>query len=376
MRATTRSCRGACRRRRPARALLLRAGAGPARGGSRAGHCRGRWHGTIVDAPRGERRVRLRPAFRRRRHRPDRRRAAAATQERAVASRPGDAGADREAGGARARSASDRSEPDRISRLTARPAAAVHGAAAARAVRAYPVVRAQVPVLRFQFARSARRRSGGRLRRCAAAGSRVRAARRLGTQGRQRLLWRRHAEPVFRGLRSTACSPGFARACRCCPTPRSRWKPIRARSSGRSSPASSPPASTAFRSASRASIHAQLKALGRVHDDEEARRAAEAALMIFGNVNFDLMYGVAAADGRRRAGRPCRGAGVRAAAPVVLSPDARAQHAVPSRSRRRCPTRIPRRTSKARCTRRSRTPATRTTKRRPTRSRTARAGTT
>ena len=33
-----------------------------------------------------------------------------------------------------------------------------------------------------------------------------------------------------------------------------------------------------------------LKALGRVHDDREARAAAEAALTIFGNVNFDLMY--------------------------------------------------------------------------------------
>ena len=37
---------------------------------------------------------------------------------------------------------------------------------------------------------------------------------------------------------------------------------------------------------------AQLRALGRVHDADEARRAAEAALMIFGNVNFDLMYGL------------------------------------------------------------------------------------
>jgi len=34
----------------------------------------------------------------------------------------------------------------------------------------------------------------------------------------------------------------------------------------------------------------QLAALGRVHDADEARRAAEAALSIFGNVNFDLMY--------------------------------------------------------------------------------------
>jgi len=33
-----------------------------------------------------------------------------------------------------------------------------------------------------------------------------------------------------------------------------------------------------------------LVAIGRVHDAEEARRAAESALTIFGNVNFDLMY--------------------------------------------------------------------------------------
>ncbi len=33
-----------------------------------------------------------------------------------------------------------------------------------------------------------------------------------------------------------------------------------------------------------------LQDIGRVHDADEARRAAEAALTIFGNVNFDLMY--------------------------------------------------------------------------------------
>jgi len=33
-----------------------------------------------------------------------------------------------------------------------------------------------------------------------------------------------------------------------------------------------------------------LRSLGRVHDDSEARAAGEAALAIFGNVNFDLMY--------------------------------------------------------------------------------------
>ncbi|HKU86284.1 MAG TPA: radical SAM family heme chaperone HemW [Casimicrobiaceae bacterium] len=34
----------------------------------------------------------------------------------------------------------------------------------------------------------------------------------------------------------------------------------------------------------------RLRALGRIHGADEARRAAEAALMIFGNVNFDLMF--------------------------------------------------------------------------------------
>ena len=33
-----------------------------------------------------------------------------------------------------------------------------------------------------------------------------------------------------------------------------------------------------------------LRALGRVHDENEARAAGDAALAIFGNVNFDLMY--------------------------------------------------------------------------------------
>jgi putative oxygen-independent coproporphyrinogen III oxidase len=37
---------------------------------------------------------------------------------------------------------------------------------------------------------------------------------------------------------------------------------------------------------------AMLKALGRIHDAGEARRAVEAALAAFGNVNLDLMYGL------------------------------------------------------------------------------------
>ncbi len=36
----------------------------------------------------------------------------------------------------------------------------------------------------------------------------------------------------------------------------------------------------------------RLKALGRIHDDREARRAAEIALGTFANVNLDLMYGL------------------------------------------------------------------------------------
>ncbi len=35
---------------------------------------------------------------------------------------------------------------------------------------------------------------------------------------------------------------------------------------------------------------AKLAALGRIHDADEARRAVDAALMIFGNVNLDLMF--------------------------------------------------------------------------------------
>lgn len=37
---------------------------------------------------------------------------------------------------------------------------------------------------------------------------------------------------------------------------------------------------------------ARLRALGRIHDGNEARRAAELALTVFDNVNLDLMYGL------------------------------------------------------------------------------------
>lgn len=41
---------------------------------------------------------------------------------------------------------------------------------------------------------------------------------------------------------------------------------------------------------------AHLMALGRVHDADEARRAADAAVQIFGNVNLDLMYALPGQD--------------------------------------------------------------------------------
>ena len=86
-------------------------------------------------------------------------------------------------------------------------------AAAAVAVRAHSVVRAQVPVLRLQLARGARRRCRRRIRRRAA--RRPRAARCRSVWGRTvvtRVLRRRHAEPVLRRRRSTACSAASARA--------------------------------------------------------------------------------------------------------------------------------------------------------------------
>ncbi len=59
-----------------------------------------------------------------------------------------------------------------------------------------------------------------------------------------------------------------------------------------------------------------LQALGRVHDADEARRAAEAALKIFGNVNLDLMF---ALPGQTVAGARADVAAALAFAPPHLS---------------------------------------------------------
>ena len=113
--------------------------------------------------------------------------------------------------------------------------------------------------------------------------------RRSGAAGRHRVHRRRHAEPVLaRGDRPAAV--GDARALPLAPTPKitleanpgtfERAKFARFRASG----------------VNRLSVGIQsfdaqhLRALGRIHDADEARRAAEAALAIFGNFNLDLMF--------------------------------------------------------------------------------------
>ena len=71
-----------------------------------------------------------------------------------------------------------------------------------------------------------------------------------------------------------------------------------------------------------------LTSLGRIHDADEARRAAESALMIFGNVNLDLMFALPEQT-LEECEADVGGVVVRDAASVVLPADARAEYAVP-----------------------------------------------
>ena len=143
--------------------------------------------------------------------------------------------------------------------------------AAAVALRSLAVVRAQVPVLRFQLLRGARRAAGPRVRRRAVARPAQRVAVRPRPPRRDGVLGRRHAELVLRrrdrALARRACVPSY----RSRPTSRSR---------SRRTPAPWTPARfAAFREAgvNRLSIgiqsfrDEQLRALGRVHDAAEAR---------------------------------------------------------------------------------------------------------
>ena len=95
--------------------------------------------------------------------------------------------------------------------------AALHRAAAALALRAPAVVREEMPLLRFQFARTAGRAAVRGIRRGAGARSRGDAAVGLGPARPVDLHRRRHAQPVSRRSRSTRCWRRCARACRSSP---------------------------------------------------------------------------------------------------------------------------------------------------------------
>ena len=220
-------------------------------------------------------------------------------------------------------------------------AAAVRRAAAAFALRPHSVVHPQVPVLRFQFARSEGRRA--RRRRTSTRSSPISNSRcrRSGAGGSHRCSSAAARRACSRQRRSIGCWRRFARACRSRPTPKSRSKPIpgtferekftRVPRGGRQPAVARHPELQSGASA---------RARPRARRATRRARAAEAALAIFGNVNLDLMYALPRQTLDAGAGRRRRRARVRAAASVVLSAHARAQYAVPSppaaAARRRC----------------------------------------
>ena len=186
--------------------------------------------------PRGaarQRRLRLRPAVPDPATGQDRRRAATGATRTASAIAARRLRALREAAGCPSPEASWRrpAATRRMPALACRLAPQLHGAAAAVALHPLPVVRAQMSVLRFQFARSARRACRStRYVDALLADLEAGAAAGLGAQGLQRFLRRRHAEPVFGRGRSTRMLAGVRARVPLRPTPRSRWKPIPARS--------------------------------------------------------------------------------------------------------------------------------------------------
>ena len=190
--------------------------------------------------------------------------------------------------------------------MSARPArhaasVALRRAAAARALRAPAVVREEVPVLRFQFARAAGRTAvRGVHRRAGRAISRAMLPSVWGRRADEHLHRRRHAQPVSRASRSTRCCRRCARGCRSSPTRRSRWKPIRAASeAGRF---------RGYRDAgvNRLSLGVQsfddaMLEGARPHPFAPTRRGARSsmALEIFGNVNHRPHVRAAGPDARR-----------------------------------------------------------------------------
>ena len=219
-------------------------------------------------------------------------------------------------------------------------AAAVRRAAASRALRAHSVVHPQMPVLRFQFARSEGR--GARSRRTSTRSSPISSSRcrRSGAGGSCRCSSAAAPRASSRPRRSTGCSPRFARAFRLRPMPKSRSKPIRERSSARNS--------AGFRAAgvNRLSLGIQsfdpghLRALGSRARRKGGARGCRGGARDLRQRQLRLMYALPRQTIAQAQRRRCRGAGVRAAAPFVLSAHARAEHALPSRpaavARRRC----------------------------------------
>ena len=137
---------------------------------------------------------------------------------------------------------------------------------------------------------------------------------------------------------STACSPTSAACCRWSRTARSRSRPTPAPSSASAFAPSRRPACTACRSACRASTTRCWRASAACTTRAQARAAAQEAREAFDTFNLDLMYALPGQTLAAAAARPGHRAGVRAAAPVGLPPDDRAQHALRARTRRRCPT--------------------------------------
>jgi XTP/dITP diphosphohydrolase len=145
--------------------------------------------------------------------------------------------------------------------------------AAACPLRPCAVVRAEVPLLRFQLARGRRDDSRARLRRRADRRPAIGPAADLGPAGGQRLLWRRHAQPAVAGRHRR--------------TARRLPRPGHAGAGCRDHAGSQPGTVEAekfagFRAAgvNRLSLgiqsfnDAHLQALGRIHGAAEAKRAA------------------------------------------------------------------------------------------------------
>ena len=216
--------------------------------------------------------------------------------------------------------------------------AAARRAAAAGAVRAPAVVPGQVPVLRFQFAR-------GRLlgiARSALPGSpagrpRSRAAVGVGPVDRQRVHRRRHAEPVFARWHRRAAverAQPVAAGAGLRGHARSQPRHLRARTLSRV---------RAGRRQAAVDRRAELRRRAARAHRPRARRAAGPRRRAGGARGLRTLQPrpdvrAAGSDPAAAAARPRHRAGVRAAAPVGLPPDDRAQHAIRTEPAVRCPT--------------------------------------